>query len=102
MYYKAMYSFVRYKKINYFILKIISKIFKVKIIIWRKSYDYQKLEYETYEIKESENHNERFIHLLEENFIIKGFIEPNLATEIKLNDIDLYIKNSNMQVNDYL
>ena len=40
--------------------------------------------------------------MLEENYVIKGFIQPNLVSEYNINRIDLYIKKSNMQVNDYL
>ena len=40
--------------------------------------------------------------MLEENYVIKGYIQPNLVSEYNINRIDLYIKKSNMQVNDYL
>ena len=70
-------------------MKIISKIFEIKIIIWRKSIHHQNVSFNTYEIKENDNQNQKFIHLLEEDFIIKGYIQPNLFSEFTINNIDL-------------
>ena len=36
-----------------------------------------------------DNQNEKFIHLLEENCVIRGFIRPNLVIDHNIDNLDL-------------